>query len=51
MPSVRLKPLSPEALELRKPIPWYMLLGALQERVHRDIGSGRAAKVVRVKGG
>ena len=41
------KPLSKEEQEARKPLPPEVLANALTDRVHRDVGHGRAAKVVR----
>ena len=41
------KELSDEAKEARKPPPPEVLMGALQDRVHKDPGRGRAAKVAR----
>lgn len=43
------KPLSWEAQVARKPLPPEELVDALQDRVHRDIGRGRAARTVRSK--
>ncbi len=45
----RLRPLSKEAADARRPLPPEMLIDALHDRVHRDVGRGRAAKTVRVK--
>lgn len=42
-------PLSREALEARKPLPPAELVDALQDRVHRDVGRGRAARTARSK--
>ena len=43
------KPLSSEAREARTPLPPEELIDALQDRVHRDVGRGRAARTVRSK--
>jgi len=42
-----LTPLSREELEARRPLPPEELVGALQDRVHRDVGRGRAARTAR----
>ena len=44
-----LTPLSAEAREARKPAPPDELVEALHDRVHRDVGRGRAARTVRNK--
>lgn len=47
---IKLTPLSREAREARearKPLPPEQLIDALQDRVHRDPGRGRAARTVR----
>jgi transcriptional regulator with XRE-family HTH domain len=46
---LNLKPLSPEAREARKPQPPEELVGAIQDRVHVDIGSVRPGRAVRIK--
>jgi DNA-binding transcriptional regulator YiaG len=43
--------LSAEAEAARAPPPPENLVGALQDRIHRDSGTARAAKSVRVRGG
>jgi len=43
-----LKPLSRDAWEACKPQPPEELVDALQDRVHKDIGRGRAARTVRI---
>lgn len=48
-PERRLLPLSPEEQGRRKPQPPEELVGALQDRVHRDPGRARAARIVRPK--
>jgi len=45
----KLTPLSPEAREARKPLPPEELVGALQDRVHIDVGKARAARSAKVK--
>lgn len=47
--NLELLPLSREAQEARKPPPPEELIDALRDRVHRDIGRGRAAQTVRSK--
>jgi len=47
--SVARKPLSREAREARKPQPPEDLVDARQDRVHKDVGGGRAARTVRSK--
>ena len=42
-------PLSKEEQERRKPLPPEELVGALHDRVHKDVGKARAAKVTKVK--
>lgn len=42
-------PLSPEAREARRPLSPDELAGALHDRVHRDVGRGRAARTLRSK--
>ncbi len=44
---IKLTPLSRKAREARKPLPPEQLVDALQDRVHRDPGQGRAARTVR----
>lgn len=44
---IEMTPLSQEAREARKPLPPEQLIDALQDRVHRDPGLGRAARTVR----
>ena len=46
---IELTPLSREPLEARKPLPPEELVSALQDRVHRDVGRGRAARTARSK--
>lgn len=46
---LELTPLSPEAQEARRPLSPDELAGALQDRVHRDVARGRAARTVRSK--
>ena len=46
---LELTPLSAEAREARKPPPPEELVEALHDRVHRDVGRGRAARTVRNK--
>lgn len=45
----QMQPLSPEEQEKRRPLPPEMLVGALQDPIHRDVGRSRPAKVTRVK--
>lgn len=47
MSRLKLGDLSPESKAARAPLPPDELVGALQDRVHRDPGHGRAAKTVR----
>jgi len=46
---VKLAPLSPEALEARRPQPPEELVGALQDRVHVDVGRARPGRAVKIK--
>jgi transcriptional regulator with XRE-family HTH domain len=46
---LNLMPLSPEALEARKPPPPWQLVGALQDSVHRDVGRARPARALKTK--
>ncbi len=46
---IDLTPLSREALEAREPLPPVELVDSLQDRVHRDVGRGRAARTARSK--
>ncbi len=46
---LKLAPLSPEALEARKPQPPEELVGALQDRVHVDVGRARPGRAVKNK--
>ncbi|HPC83103.1 MAG TPA: helix-turn-helix transcriptional regulator [Thermoanaerobaculaceae bacterium] len=46
---LKLAPLSPEALEARKPQPPEELVGALQDRVHVDVGRARPGRAVKIK--
>ena len=46
---ISLTPLSVEAQAARKPLSPEMLVDAQQDRIHRDIGRGRAAQTVRNK--
>ena len=46
---LKLKPLSREAREARKPPPPERLVDALQDRVHVEPGQGRAARTARIK--
>lgn len=46
---LKLAPLSPEALEARKPLPPEELVGALQDRVHVDVGRARPGRAVKIK--
>lgn len=45
---ITLKPLSRDAWEARKPQPPEELVDALQDRAHKDVGRGRAARTVRI---
>jgi len=46
---LKLAPLSPEALEARRPPPPEELVGALQDRVHVDVGRARPGRAVKIK--
>lgn len=46
---LKLPPLSRNALEARKPQPPEELVGALQDRVHVDVGRARAGRAAKVK--
>lgn len=45
----RMKPLSKEVQEARKPLPPEYLVDALQDPIHRDVGKYRVPKVVKRK--
>lgn len=45
----RIKPLSKEAQETRKPLPPEYLVDALQDPIHKNIGRSRPAKVAKRK--
>ena len=47
--AMTLPPLSPAALEARRPTPPEELVGALQDSVHREMGRGRAARTAKGK--
>lgn len=44
-----LLPLSKEEQERRKPLPPEMLVGALQDKIHKDVGKFIASKIIKVK--
>jgi transcriptional regulator with XRE-family HTH domain len=46
---LELAPLSSEALEARRPQPPEELVGALQDRVHLDVGRARPGRAVKIK--
>lgn len=46
---LKLAPLSPETLEARKPQPPEKLVGALQDRVHVDVGRARPGRAEKIK--
>lgn len=45
----RMKPLSKEAQEARKPIPPEYLVDALQDPIHKQVGRSRVPKVAKRK--
>ncbi len=46
---LKLAPFSPEALEARRPQPPEELVGALQDRLHVDVGRARPGRAVKIK--
>ena len=47
-PEIKLKPLSKEAREARKPFPGGLMVGALEDRVHKEVGEAWPARTYKI---